>query len=76
MVVNLPEEWLAKALVTDGVLFTANPFLIPPEGWEDGGPLISLGRFLPLGNLVSAFGRNEEHSLFLAPTLRPPSHLV
>lgn len=47
--VSGPGEGIAKALVTDGVLCTIYPFLIPPEGREDGGPWSALVDCFPLG---------------------------
>lgn len=74
---SLTEEWLAKPLVTEGVLFTLvtksptqlnnnNPFLIPVEDREDGGPLISIGRYFLLATWFQHLGgtRKFPYSLF------------
>lgn len=42
-------EWVPKALVTEAVLFATYPFLIPPEGMEDGGPGSALVDFSSWG---------------------------
>lgn len=54
-----PREWVAKALVTDGVLFTTYPFLNLPEGKEDKGSGSALVDFPPW---ELAFCILEEHS--------------